>query len=149
MLHSRIRLFAPLTTERQSRFTHRPRFSSSPFRPQSSLWHTRSSSGFVATFHSRGYESSVSFSSIAESRCNDFNLERASRPFRSSPFLPYFDSSFDPYFAVYKCRARAHSKFTIVYPREMKRMPGDYRGERKSGRKETAGRVRAALNLIQ
>lgn len=38
-------------------------------------------------------------------------------------------------YAVYKCRAQAHTKFTIVYPREMKRVPGDYR-ERKKEREK-------------
>lgn len=33
--------------------SHRPRFSSSPFRPQPPLWRTRSFSGFVAAFHRR------------------------------------------------------------------------------------------------
>lgn len=88
MLYLRIRPFTPLT-RRWSRLTHRrPRFSSSPFRPQSSFWHTRSFSRIVVAFHPRIRKFRFFF--LAESRYNDFNLKRTpSWPFRSSPFLPF------------------------------------------------------------
>lgn len=88
-----------------------------------------------------GYESSVSFSSVTESRCNDLNLERAPQP----AIATLSELSFPPFrfYAVHKCRARAHTKFTIVYPREMKRMPGDYRRERK--RKEKGNHRKRAV----
>lgn len=58
--------------------TDRPRFSASPLRPQSSFWHTRSFPRFVAAFHSRLRKFRFFFLGfVAESRCNDFNLERS------------------------------------------------------------------------
>lgn len=129
--------FAPLTRRDgtgRPRFTHRP--------PTSlfvvSAFDHNHPSGIRASFpgSSRlfipGYESSVSFSSVAAPVSSLQRLQFTARfaarrrdSFEKSGSFPSFRL-----YAVYKCRTQAHNKFTIVYPREMKCVPGDSGGEK-------------------